>query len=308
MVCGCILIGNVVANVFFGKQLRLYKDVFYPSWLLYMAVEEFTNHWGQTEVGRAIIYAFASIYYCLLHHFTMFMLYRTVTELCTQQCNPLSLHFQHRIWTLEMMVLVNLKIMQYIILSLWGMEYAFHRQFYAEKKLIRWLTISVVLNITKGDETQTLIRVFGLIYIMLLTIALVHKADWKRASALSQANPACSFWLKRTYRYRSMRQQWHDIELVGVGQELTLEYDHIKYTANPLRFPHLLSSLKPSGGLHAAVHPMLRPPFIYSVIWTAHQKASCLEYQNIPLGSAFHVFSRVQNITCLAFLEPSTVY
>lgn len=135
MVCGCILIGNVVANVFFGKQLRLYKDVFYAPWLLYRAVVEFTNHWGQTEVGRAIIFTFASIYYFLLHHFTMFMLCRTVTELYTQQCNPLSVHFQHHIWPLVMMVLVNLMIMQYltILLSLWGMEYAFHRQFYAEK-------------------------------------------------------------------------------------------------------------------------------------------------------------------------------
>lgn len=135
MVCECILIGNVVANVSFGKQLRLYKAVFYAPWLLYRAVVQFIKHWGHTEVGRAIIFALASICYCLLHHFTMFMLCRTFTELYTQQSNLLSVHFQHHIWPLEMMVFVNLTIMQYItiLLSLWGMEYAFHRQFYAEK-------------------------------------------------------------------------------------------------------------------------------------------------------------------------------
>ncbi len=123
------------SKCFLWKAIKIIERCFLCIVALYRAVEEFTNHSGQTEVGRAIIFAFASIYYCLLHHFTMFMLCRTVTELYTQQCNPLSLHFQHRKWPLEVMVLVNLTIMQYItiVLSLWGMEYAFHRQFYAEK-------------------------------------------------------------------------------------------------------------------------------------------------------------------------------
>lgn len=34
-------------------------------------------------------------------------------------------------------------------------------------------------------------------------------------------------------RYRSTRRQWHDIEPTGGGQELTPEYEHIKYTAKP---------------------------------------------------------------------------
>lgn len=81
---------------------------------------------------------------------------------------------------------------------------------------------------------------FGLYLHSAFNNSSVHNADRKREKALSQANPACSnsiivkhIWLNRTHRYRSMRQQWHDIELVGVGLELTLEYDHIKYTANP---------------------------------------------------------------------------
>lgn len=55
MVCGCILIGNVEANVFLGKQLRFFKDVFTHHCFICRAVVEFTKHWGQTEVILAVI-------------------------------------------------------------------------------------------------------------------------------------------------------------------------------------------------------------------------------------------------------------
>ncbi len=51
------------SKCFLWKAIKIIERCFLCIVALYRAVEEFTNHSGQTEVGRAIIFAFASIYY-----------------------------------------------------------------------------------------------------------------------------------------------------------------------------------------------------------------------------------------------------